>query len=192
MRYPAAQTAERHEGILDAAARLFRERGFEGVKVADVMAAAGLTHGAFYAHFPSKAALAAASVERGLDEMLRHLDRALAADDPGRAFADGYLSAQHRDHPGQGCVIAALGPEFARAAESERSGFSERIRTLIARMASGFSWRRRADARAEAIRMVATLVGAIVLARAVNDPALSDEIIAAARARFGLGTGDGA
>src|SRR6516164_8877613 len=115
MRYPSDQTAERHETILQEAAKLFRERGFNGAGVAEIMKAAGLTHGAFYAHFPSKEALEAEAVERAFAQSDNSIYALTAnAGHPKRAFLDSYLSASHRDHPGSGCVMAALGPEIAR------------------------------------------------------------------------------
>ena len=115
MRYPASQTAKKHERILKEAARLFRARGFDGAGVAEIMKAAGLTHGAFYAHFASKEALEAEAVERAFAQSDTRI-YALTTNtrDPKRAFLDSYLSAGHRDHPGSGCVIGALGPEIAR------------------------------------------------------------------------------
>src|SRR5271156_369526 len=115
MRYPASETAEKHKRILTEAARLFRERGFDGAGVADIMQAAGLTHGAFYAHFPSKDALEAEAVEQAFAQSDRKIYKLTAnADDPKSAFLDSYLSVAHRDHPGSGCAIATLGPEVAR------------------------------------------------------------------------------
>ena len=101
--------------ILKEAARLFRERGFDGAGVAEIMKAAGLTHGAFYAHFSSKEALEAEAVERAFAQSDNRI-YALTTNtrDRKRAFLDSYLSAAHRDHPGSGCVIAALAPEIAR------------------------------------------------------------------------------
>lgn len=181
MRYPAAETAARHDRVLAEAARLFRERGFEGVNVAAVMRAAGLTHGAFYAHFDSKDALAAAAAERALGEMLGHVARAAAAPDPEGAFAAGYLDPAHRDAPGAGCAIAALGPEVARHPEA-RGPFTRTLGRVVDAMAAAFGRRRDpAEDRARALATLSTLVGALVLARAVDDPALSDEVLAAAR-----------
>ena len=186
MRYPAAETAERHKRILDSASRMFRRDGFEGVSVADVMKAAGLTHGAFYAHFESKEAMAAAGVERALAEMLNLADHAGEAPDPQAAFVTGYLSQRHRDNPVQGCAMAALGPEIARRTGPVRQAFTTGVRGLIDRLARTVRPAEGADPRAEAITMLSTLLGALVLARAVDDAALSAEILAANRANFGL------
>ncbi len=138
MRYPANQTAERHEKILKEAAKLFRERGFDGAGVAEIMTAAGLTHGAFYAHFPSKDALEAEAVACAFAQSDKRIDALTAhASDPKRAFLDSYLSAAHRDDPGSGCVIAALGPEIARDSAA-RSPFTQRVKHMIEGMAGRF------------------------------------------------------
>src|SRR5580704_9669948 len=109
MRYPASETAEKHEKILTQAARLFRERGFDGAGVADIMKAAGLTHGAFYAHFPSKEALEVEAMGQAFAQSDRRIYKLTAdASDPKSAFLDSYLSVAHRDRPGAGCAIAAL------------------------------------------------------------------------------------
>ena len=132
MRYPASETAEKHEQILTEAARLFRERGFAGAGVAEIMKAAGLTHGAFYAHFPSKGALAAEAVARAFAQSEdRIYASATDATDPKRAFLDSYLSSAHRDRPGEGCAIAALGPEIARD-PAVRGPFTEEVKRMIA------------------------------------------------------------
>ncbi len=181
MRYPASQTAEKHERILREAARLFRERGFDGAGVADIMKAAGLTHGAFYAHFPSKDALQAEAVERAFAQSDNRIYALTAnAGDPKRAFLDGYLSAAHRDHPGSGCIMAALGPEIARDSAARRP-FTQRVKHMIDRMAARFRWKRKGAARRNAIHLLSAAVGALTLARAVDDPRLSDEILESVR-----------
>jgi TetR/AcrR family transcriptional repressor of nem operon len=181
MRYPASQTAEKHERILREAARLFRERGFDGAGVADIMKAAGLTHGAFYAHFPSKDVLEAEAVERAFVQSDKGI-YALTADasDPTRAFLDSYMSTAHRDHPGSGCVIAALGSEIARDSAA-RSPFTQRVKHMIEGMAGRFRWKRKGAARRNAIHLLSAAVGALTLARAVDDPRLSDEILESVR-----------
>ena len=181
MRYPASETAEKHERILSEAARLFRERGFDGVGIADIMKAAGLTHGAFYAHFPSKDALEAEAVERAFTQSDNRFYALTAnAGDPRRVFLDSYLSAAHRDHPGSGCVMAALGPEIARDSAA-RKPFTQRVKHMIEGMAARFTWKRRGSARRNAIHLLSTAVGALTLARAVDDPGLSDEILESVR-----------
>jgi TetR/AcrR family transcriptional repressor of nem operon len=181
MRYPATQTAEKHEKILKEAAQLFRERGFDAAGVAEIMKAAGLTHGAFYAHFASKDALEAEAVERAFAQSN---DRIYAlttnASDPKRAFLDRYLSAAHRDDPGSGCVIAALGPEIARES-AVRSPFTQRVKHLIEQMAGRFRRKRKGAARCDAIHLLSAAVGALTLARAVDDSRFSDAILKSVR-----------
>jgi TetR/AcrR family transcriptional regulator, transcriptional repressor for nem operon len=178
VRYPANETAERHEKILEEAAKLFRERGFGGAGVAEIMGAAGLTHGAFYAHFASKEALEAEAVERAFAQSDRRVYALTAeASDKKQAFLDNYLSTAHRDHPGSGCAIAALGPEIARDSAA-RQPFTRRVKDMIDGMARRFRWKRKGDARGDAIHLLSAAVGALVLARAVEDPRLSDEILA--------------
>lgn len=179
-------TAERHESILDAASQMFRQNGFGGVSVAAVMKAAGLTHGAFYSHFDSKEALAAASVERALAETFDLADQAGETADPLAAFVTAYLSAGHRDDPANGCTMAALASEIARVEGPVRRTFTAQIRSLIERVAGTFVPALQTNARAEAIVTMSTLVGALLIARAVDDPVLSAEILAANRAHFGV------
>ena len=181
MRYPANQTAERHEKILKEAARLFRERGFDGAGVAEIMMAAGLTHGAFYAHFPSKEALEAEAVERAFAQSDRRVYALTSeASNKKQAFLDNYLSAAHRDHPGSGCAIAALGPEIARDSAA-RKPFTQRVKHMIGGMTGRFRWKHKDAARPNAIHLLSAAVGALVLARAVDDPRLSDEILESVR-----------
>jgi TetR/AcrR family transcriptional repressor of nem operon len=187
MRYPAEDTAERHENILDAASQMFRQSGFDGVSVAAVMKAAGLTHGGFYAHFESKDALAAASVERALTETLDLVEQASETAAPLTAFVTAYLSAGHRDDLATGCTMVALASEIARAEGPVRRTFTAQVRSLIERAADTLLPAVRTNARAEAIVTMSTLVGALLIARAVDDPALSAEILAANRAHFGVG-----
>jgi TetR/AcrR family transcriptional regulator, transcriptional repressor for nem operon len=181
MRYPARETAEKHEQILNAAARLFRERGFAGAGVAEIMKAAGLTHGAFYAHFPSKGELAAEALARAFAQSEdRIYASAAAATSPKQAFLDSYLSSAHRNRPGEGCAIAALGPEIARD-PAVRGPFTAEVKRMIARMAERFESEDEEESRRDAIHLLAAAVGAMIMARAVDDPVLSEEIISSVR-----------
>ena len=114
MRYPVEETAAKHERIVKEASRLFRERGFENVSVGEVMKAAGLTHGAFYAHFGSKEELQGAAVAYGQKVSLGRAQRSKSNKKSKGSFADRYLSRWHRDNPGDGCTMAALAQEVAR------------------------------------------------------------------------------
>ena len=173
MRYPAAETAEKHRKILEAASKLFRERGFSGVSLGEIMKATGLTHGPFYNHFASKEALMSEAVAFASQQS----NAGIELTPEWRAnFVAGYLSATHRDAPGEGCLMAALGAEIGREPAVKRS-FTEHLKGLVERMAGSFAGTSQKKARAETIRTLAALVGAIVLARAVDDEALSAEIL---------------
>jgi TetR/AcrR family transcriptional repressor of nem operon len=176
MRYPAAETAEKHARIVDEAARLFRERGFDGVSVGEIMKATGLTHGPFYNHFASKEALMAESLRHAATTAGEGM-AAWPSDAQGKAgYLAAYLSPAHRDAPGRGCPFAALAGDAGRV-PAVRSAFTAHLRGTIERLAARFPWSSRKHARRDAIAAVSAMVGAIALARAVDDPALSDEIL---------------
>jgi TetR/AcrR family transcriptional repressor of nem operon len=191
MRVSREQMRENRERILDAAATMFRERGFDGVGVADLMKAVGLTHGGFYGHFASKDDLAAQAIGRAFANANNWLKEAKAAepDTPLKAIAGRYLSTQHRDAPGQGCPVAALGCDIARQGEASRQAATEGVRAAIASLADAAPGEGGGERRRAAIAAYASLVGALVLARIVDDPALSEEILAVAASA--LGSADG-
>ena len=116
MKVSREQAAQNRERIVQTAAQLFRERGFDGIGVADLMKAAGLTHGGFYGHFSSKEDLIAEASARALMGSLALFVKVAerAPRDPLSAVADAYLTSRHRDKPGEGCVLAALGPDVSR------------------------------------------------------------------------------
>ena len=131
MRYPAKETAAKHERIVKEASRLFRERGFENVTVGEVMKAAGLTHGAFYAHFGSKQELQEAAVAYG-QGLSASRARSYGATKKGRkAYADRYLSPWHRDNPGDGCTMAALAQEVARSTPELKAAFERGFEEIL-------------------------------------------------------------
>lgn len=183
MRVSREQMLENRERILDTAARLFRERGFDGVGVADVMKAVGLTHGGFYGHFSSKDDLAAQALGRAFGNANRWLEEAKAAEPeaPVQAIASRYLSPLHRDDPGHGCPVAALGCDIARLGEASRSAATEGARGAIASLSSVMPGTNERERRTAALASYATLVGALVISRMVDDAALSEEVLAAAR-----------
>lgn len=172
-----------HERIVHTAARAIRERGYAGVGVAEVMQEAGLTHGGFYAHFDSKTALLAEAASQAGAESVAALAQ-VASGVPHRqrlaALVDAYLSQQHVDGPGTGCPIAALGSETARQDAEVRAAATQRIKDLVALLQSLLPGQE-AERHAEALATLSTLVGAMVLARAVDDPALSRLVRLAAR-----------
>lgn len=175
MRISKQQASENRERILFEAARLFRERGLDGVGVDALAEAAGLTHGSLYSQFGSKQRLAAEALNHALESSAAKTGQAATLAE----FVAGYLSAKHRDAPGAGCAIAALGPDMGRHGGAVRNNFTAGVRSMVARVAALLSSRREDQALAH----VATLVGALVLARAVDDPELSDRILAVGRDR---------
>jgi len=175
---------ETRERILRAAARAIRKHGYEGVGVADVMKEVGLTHGGFYAHFKSRDALLAAAAEQEGVESTEYLSRAIAAAKPGQelmALVDAYLSDGHVAAPEQGCAIAAAGTEVPRQHADVRRVASRRIKDIIGLIERQFPEWGRSAARDKAMAIAATLVGSVVLARAVDDAQLSRSIRKAAR-----------
>src|SRR6516164_11706473 len=130
MRYPAKETAAKHERIVKEASRLFRERGFENVTVAEVMKAAGLTHGAFYAHFASKEELQAAAVAYGQTLSARRAQQS-STKKQKVSYPERYLSRWHRDNPGDGCTMAALAQEVARSSPELKAAFERGLQEIV-------------------------------------------------------------
>ncbi len=178
-RMSAAEKQKSHERILEAAARLMRERGIEATSVADVMQAAGLTHGGFYKHFPSKRALVAEAFRHAAEALLGEAEAAPGG--PARAEARAryvarYLSGQHMRDAGHGCPIAALGADLARdegAARSEATRALERMAAILGPDTPG-----KDDS---GLALTALLVGTVTLARLAEKPDLSARILEAGR-----------
>lgn len=179
MKVTREEAARNRERIIDAAARLFRERGFDGIGVAELMKEVGLTHGGFYGHFASKDDLEVQACARALARSLTLWRRRseAARDDPLSAIADLYLSAAHRDDPGAGCLLAALGPDVSRRSEGVRHAVTEYLNSAFELLSGLVRGKSKAARRRKAIDAYARLVGALVLARAVDDDALSREIL---------------
>jgi len=184
MKVSREQAAQNRERIIAAAAQLFRERGFEGIGVADLMKEAGLTHGGFYGHFSSKDHLIAEASARALTSSLALLSNVAerASGDPLSALAGAYLTSRHRDNPGAGCLLAALGPDVSRQGPAVRRAVTDHIRSAVELLTKLVPGKSRAARRQMAISTYATLVGAMVMARAVDDRELSQEILDAGRA----------
>ena len=170
MRVSREKFAETRDRILDTAARLFREKGFDGIGLGDIMKAAGLTHGGFYGHFGSKEDLQAQALSlalaRSVTDWSQLIDSAPAR--PLSALAGQYLCPDHRENVGEGCALAALGVDTAREGEPALTAGLEPSLALLSNVMPG---RSRAQRRRRAIVTIAEMVGAIILARAVNDPA---------------------
>jgi TetR/AcrR family transcriptional repressor of nem operon len=184
MRVSRLQEAENHERILDVATRLFRERGIDGIGVSDLMKAAGLTHGGFYGHFASKEDLVAQACRRAVARMRQNWINVVdqATGDPLEALAATYLTPKHRDGAGRGCAMAALGPEVARQGPAARHAMTEELRPFIDYLSSLVKSGSRSLRRQKALATYASLVGALVVSRVVDDPDLSNEVLAAVAA----------
>jgi TetR/AcrR family transcriptional regulator, transcriptional repressor for nem operon len=183
MRVSREKAAKNRERIIDAAGALFRAKGFDGIGVADIMKAAELTHGGFYGHFASKDDLVAQASRRTMARAQTNWETvvAKAPDKPYEALLKFYLSPRHRDDVGQGCAFAALGSDAARSGKTVRDDFAKGLQPLIAILLKAMPERSRAARRRKAVAAMAGLVGALTLARAVGDAALSDEILEAVR-----------
>jgi TetR/AcrR family transcriptional repressor of nem operon len=179
------------ERVIEVAGHLFRERGFDGVGIEDLMAGAGLTRGGFYKSFASKEGLVEAACRQAVERSAETWDTLLAQDDPLAALADFYLSAPHRDNPAKGCPYAALAAEAHRRPNPVRRVFTEGIGGAITRMARLMPGRAADRRRESAVAALAGMVGALILARAVEDPALSDEILASTRRTIAAGASSG-
>jgi TetR/AcrR family transcriptional repressor of nem operon len=184
------QVAKNRRRIVETASKLFREKGFDGVSVADIMKSAGLTHGAFYGYFASKDELAAQACANAVSNTMETWTAlaALAGDkstDQLRAIVGSYVTASHRDDLGEGCVLAALGADAVRQCGAVRSAFTEGIRSTVAMLSMIAPGRSSAVQREKALVTLAGLVGTLTLARAADDPSLSDEILNAALKTFG-------
>ena len=179
MRHSKEDKAASHERIVEVAAARIRESGTEQPGVAEIMRAAGLTHGGFYKHFDSRDDLVAEAVERALrdnDGFMTTL-RAGAADAHAalELFVDWYTSAEHRDTPGAGCAVVSFGADAPRADQRVRTAYTGQVQRYLVHLEALLGDRKRAAAALSA------LVGAVLVARAVGPGALSDEILAAAR-----------
>jgi TetR/AcrR family transcriptional repressor of nem operon len=180
------ERADAHrEKILNVAGTLFREHGFDGIGVADIMKRAGLTHGGFYGHFGSKDELAAEITARVLGNE-RWMERLTGSAAP--SFGDvvgGYLSPRHRDDIGHGCLFAALGADVVRQPRSVRRAFTEGLRARVEALRALLPGGSAKARRQKALATMAALAGALMLSRAVDDPEFSEEILNAAAATFG-------
>ena len=172
-----------HDRIVDAAARAIRRSGYNGTGVADIMKAAGLTHGGFYAHFASREAMLAEAADRAGSEAIVAMEQVAASVPPQhalQAMMQAYLSETHLKSIESGCATAALGSEMPRQAPEVRRAATRRIKEMIDLVARQSPDWGQPGAHERALFTVATMVGALVLARAVDEPKLSDALREAA------------
>ncbi|AVP96311.1 TetR family transcriptional regulator [Ahniella affigens] len=175
---PSAKNAT-HDRIVDAAARAIRRSGYHGTGVADIMKDAGLTHGGFYAHFASREAMLVEAADRAGSEAVALMTEIANASPPQHALREmlqAYLSDAHVENIETGCAIAALGSEMPRQASEVRRAATRRIKEMIDLFTRQMPDWGKPSAHERALATAATLVGALVLARAVDDPALSEAL----------------
>lgn len=190
MRMSREVMAEHRQEIVAAAARMLRERGIEGTSVADIMQSAGLTHGGFYRHFESKEALVSEASEAAYGNVLKDLAMKSERDGAAEAveeYVAQYLSRRHITKPGFGCPMAALGVEVARQGATVQETFAAGSQGILDKLSAGLTGSA-SERRAKAMRLLAMLVGAVVIARAVGDDRLGEEVLSACRETAGSPT----
>ncbi|MBC9208003.1 TetR/AcrR family transcriptional regulator [Roseomonas aerophila] len=181
MRVSREQAGKNREDVIAVASQLFRERGFDGVGIADIMKAAGLTHGGFYGQFQSKQHLAAEASKAAL-EKTRLMLAQVAAQAGARGFdaiVEFYLSGKPSQNPARGCPVPALGADAARAGGAVQAAFEAGVEgyvTLLAEAIAAQAGGTAASRRPDAMAAFAAMVGALTLSRAVGDPDLAAEI----------------
>lgn len=179
----AAAKEASHERIVSVAARAIRRSGYDGTGVADIMKEAGLTHGAFYAHFTSREAMLAEAANRACAESAAVAANVVASVPAEQALASmlrAYLSREHLEHAERGCPLAALGSETPRQAPEVRRATTRHVKEMIDLVARQSPDWGQPGAHERALVTVATMVGTLLLARAVDEPALSDSLCEAA------------
>jgi TetR/AcrR family transcriptional repressor of nem operon len=184
MRYSKEHKLETHARIVKKASVRLREKGAHGIGVADLMKEAGLTHGGFYAHFDSREALVVEAFAYAMDrstERWRKLAEATPPDKRLAVIVDSYLTPLHRDDPGHGCSLTALGAEIARESPKTRKAFAAKLEQMVDMLAAQLPELPRKAARKQAMAAIATMVGTLVLARIAGSGAFSDEILGAGR-----------
>jgi TetR/AcrR family transcriptional repressor of nem operon len=184
MRYSKEHKFQTHARIVKRAAVKLREKGAHGIGVADLMREAGLTHGGFYAHFDSRDALVIEAVTHAMDrstERWRKLSEGTPADKRLSKIVNTYLAPDHRDDPGHGCAVPALAAEMARESAKTRRAFTGRMDQMIEMLTDQYQGVPRKAARKQAVAALATMMGALVMARVAGNSELSDEILRSGR-----------
>jgi TetR/AcrR family transcriptional repressor of nem operon len=182
MRVSRVQAAENREFVIDVASRLFRQHGFNGIGLKDLMKGAGLTQGAFYKQFASKEDLAIRASERALESASTRWSNAVAAspENPLGAVVDFYLSTGHRDERMDGCPIVALGSDAARQSRDIKAAFEDGIKAHLDVLNHMIAETNDGRLKSKAMAILATMVGAMTLSRIVNDPDLAQGFLHAA------------
>ena len=182
MRVSRAQAEENRRNVIDVASRLFRQHGFDGIGLKDLMEAAGMTQGAFYKQFESKEDLIAEASARALDSATSRWSDAAAANpkDPLEAVIAFYLTKEHRKEKMMGCPVVALGADAARQSADVKASFEAGIREHLSVLTRLISKADSQEKRGKAMAILLTMVGALTLSRVVNDPRLAQAILDAA------------
>lgn len=182
MRVSRVQAAENRQTVINVASRLFREHGFDGIGLKDLMEGAGLTQGAFYKQFTSKEDLAVEASRRALDSASRRWTEAAARnpDDPLGAVLGFYLSADHREEKMDGCPVVALGSDAARQGPDVKAAFEAGIKAYLEALGGFIAGTSGHEPQRKAMAILATMVGAVMLSRVVNDAALAQALLDAA------------
>ena len=184
MRYSKEHKQETHAKIVKKAAVLLREKGAHGIGVADLMKEAGLTHGGFYAHFESREALVIEAFAYAMDRSTERWRKIAEQTPPDKRLAtiiQSYLTPVHRDDPGHGCAVPALGADIARESPKTRKAFAAKLDQMIDMIADQIPDGPRKATRKQAVVTLATMMGALVLARIAGTGEFSDEILGAGR-----------
>lgn len=179
MRVSRVQAEENRQTVINVASRLFREHGFDGIGLKDLMEAAGLTQGAFYKQFASKEDLAVQASERALESASCRWAAAMTAEpeDPLGAVIRFYLSAEHREERADGCPIVALGSDAARQGDGVKAPFEAGIRTYLETLERLISQTQGEEFKSKAMAILSMMVGALTIARVVNDPDLAKSFL---------------
>lgn len=193
MRVSRAQAEKNRQTVIDVASRLFRERGFDGIGLKDLMESAGLTQGAFYKQFASKDDLAAQASRRALESAFLRWSAAATADpqDPLGAVIAFYLSMDHRGERMEGCPVVALGSDAARQGAEVKASFEAGIKDYLKMLGPWVGEAHGKEASDKAMAVLSTMVGAMVLSRAVNDQELSKRFLQAAAESVLIGASAG-
>jgi TetR/AcrR family transcriptional repressor of nem operon len=182
MRVSRTQAEKNRQTVIDVASRLFREHGFDGIGLKDLMESAGLTQGAFYKQFASKEDLAAQASRRALESAFQRWSAAAAANpqDPFGAVIAFYLSTEHRAERMDGCPVVALGSDAARQGADVKASFEAGIREYLELLGPWVGEVDGEEPSSKAMALLSTMVGAVLLSRAVNDERLSKRLLQAA------------
>src|ERR1041385_7641585 len=192
MRVSRTQAEQNRQTVIDVASRLFRENGFDGIGIKDLMQAAGLTQGAFYKQFASKDDLAAQASKRALERVSGQWSAAVESNpkDPLGAVVARYLSMGHHEHRGDGCPLPALAADAARQGADVKASFEAGIRKSLETLEGWVGGASGEDSTDRAMATLSLMVGAFMLSRAVNDKRLAKRLLqAAAKSVMGLSAG---